>query len=135
VYNKNRPIGYLVGALCAITGLIFTALPIPIIVNNFTLFYSHAKASRQLKEYSDMQKSLPNKAKAMNFQSNEARFGIIFNNSMGKLNDEMNCSEMCLDETDMKCSLDIHAIKIQKDSSTSLFDRNHRHSIDLESTK
>jgi hypothetical protein len=81
-----------------------------------------------------MQKSLPNKAKAMHFQSNEARFGAFFNNSIGKLN-ELNCSEMCLDENDMKCSLDIHAIKLKKDSSTSLFDKNHRHSIDLESKR
>jgi hypothetical protein len=78
-----------------------------------------------------MQKSLPNRAKAMNFQSNEARFGAIFNNSIGKLNEP----ETYLDEDEIKCSLDIHGIKISNDSPTATpFDKSHRPSIvDLES--
>ena len=38
--------GYVVGALCALTGILATGLPVPIIANNFNLYYSHA----QLKE-------------------------------------------------------------------------------------
>ena len=73
-YVPVTPIGYIVGGCCAISGLLFMALPIPVIVNNFTQFYSHAKARQKLKEYSDMQNYLPNKAIAMRFQSNELRF-------------------------------------------------------------
>jgi hypothetical protein len=57
--------------LCAISGLIFMSLPVPLIVNNFTTFYAHAKARQRLKEYINMQKNLPHKAVAMNFQPNE----------------------------------------------------------------
>ena len=82
-YVPSSPIGYIVGALCAISGLIFTALPIPVIVNSFTQFYAHAKARQKLKDYSHKQKYLPNKAIAMHFQSNEVRF---INNSVALSN-------------------------------------------------
>ncbi|ELT96947.1 hypothetical protein CAPTEDRAFT_72490, partial [Capitella teleta] len=36
-------LGYLVGALCAITGILATGLPVPIIANNFNLYYRHAQ--------------------------------------------------------------------------------------------
>ena len=41
-------LGYLVGALCAIAGVLLIALPVPVIVNNFTLYYSHAQAKLKL---------------------------------------------------------------------------------------
>jgi len=47
------PFGYIVGGLCALSGCVFLALPIPVIVNNFTTYYAHAKARQKLKENSD----------------------------------------------------------------------------------
>lgn len=75
------PFGYFVGGLCAISGLIFMALPIPVIVNNFTTFYAHAKARQKLKEYSELQKNLPNRAVAIHFLSNDAKVFSKINNS------------------------------------------------------
>ena len=37
-----------VGVICAITGVLTIALPVPVIVSNFTLFYSHAQAREKL---------------------------------------------------------------------------------------
>ena len=39
--------GKLVGAACAICGVLTIALPIPVIVSNFSLYYSHAKAKQK----------------------------------------------------------------------------------------
>lgn len=35
--------GYVVGAACAVSGILCTAIPIPIIANNFNIYYRHAK--------------------------------------------------------------------------------------------
>ena len=56
------PFGYIIGGMCAISGLIFMSLPIPVIVNNFTTFYAQAKARQKLKEYTEAQKTLNYKA-------------------------------------------------------------------------
>lgn len=37
-----------VGALCAIAGVLTISLPVPVIVSNFTIFYSHAQARSKL---------------------------------------------------------------------------------------
>ena len=50
------PFGYIVGGLCALSGCVFLALPIPVIVNNFTTYYAHAKARQKLKENSEESK-------------------------------------------------------------------------------
>lgn len=42
MYPKS-PLGYMVGSLCALTGILATGLPVPIIANNFNLYYSHTK--------------------------------------------------------------------------------------------
>ena len=47
VHPKSAP-GYLVGALCALCGMLATGLPIPIIANNFTLYYSVSKLKERL---------------------------------------------------------------------------------------
>ncbi len=70
------PLGYVVGSMCAIVGIIFTTLPIPVIVNNFTLFYSHVKARKKLKDQTVRQRYLPNRALAMHYQSNDLRFDL-----------------------------------------------------------
>lgn len=41
MYPKSG-LGYVVGAMCALTGILATGLPVPIIANNFNLYYSHA---------------------------------------------------------------------------------------------
>ena len=40
--------GMLVGALCALAGVLTIALPVPVIVSNFTMFYSHTQAREKL---------------------------------------------------------------------------------------
>lgn len=41
-------LGYVVGTMCAVCGLLMLSLPVPIIVSNFTLYYSHAQAKMKL---------------------------------------------------------------------------------------
>ena len=40
--------GYIIGCACAVCGLLMLSLPVPIIVSNFTLYYSHAQAKMKL---------------------------------------------------------------------------------------
>ena len=40
--------GRLVGSLCAIMGVLTIALPVPVIVSNFAMFYSHSQAREKL---------------------------------------------------------------------------------------
>jgi hypothetical protein len=62
------PMGYVIGGMCALTGVICLALPIPIIVQKFTLFYEHAKARQKLLEHIQEQRGLLNRAIALHFQ-------------------------------------------------------------------
>lgn len=41
-------LGMLVGSCCAVLGVLTIALPVPVIVSNFALFYSHTKARAKL---------------------------------------------------------------------------------------
>jgi hypothetical protein len=52
----------LLGTMCVLSGLIFLAMPVPLIVNNFTSFYAQAKAHERLKTDSNIQKKLSTKA-------------------------------------------------------------------------
>lgn len=72
------PLGYIVGVLCTITGLIFMALPIPVIVNNFTELYSHARARQKLREYTTINKNLSSRARAIHFHPADKVFIISF---------------------------------------------------------
>jgi len=46
--TPNTYLGMLVGSMCAVTGVLMIALPVPVIVSNFALFYSHTKARAKL---------------------------------------------------------------------------------------
>jgi hypothetical protein len=43
-------LGYIVGSMCAISGVLTIALSVPAIVNNFTLYYTHAQSRQKLRE-------------------------------------------------------------------------------------
>ena len=40
--------GIVVGSLCALSGVLVIALPVPVIVSNFSMFYSHTQARMKL---------------------------------------------------------------------------------------
>ena len=40
----TSPIGYVVGTACSVSGVLMVALTIPVISNNFTLFYTHVRS-------------------------------------------------------------------------------------------
>ncbi|XP_045177141.1 potassium voltage-gated channel protein Shaw-like isoform X6 [Mercenaria mercenaria] len=41
-------LGYIIGTVCAVCGLLMLSLPVPVIVSNFTLYYTHAQARLKL---------------------------------------------------------------------------------------
>lgn len=41
-------LGMVVGSFCALTGVLTIALPVPVIVSNFAMFYSHTQARAKL---------------------------------------------------------------------------------------
>ena len=71
-YVPTTAVGYLVAATCSIFGILFMALPILVIVNNFIRFYSHAKARRILHESLLVEKYLPDTAMALRLQEGTA---------------------------------------------------------------
>lgn len=81
------------GALCALCGLIFLALPVPVIVNNFATFYKHAKARQKLKENSDV-KGLPHRAIAQHIQNTEFKNVYSSSNSITS-----KCPEQLFDQS------------------------------------
>ena len=47
-YYPETTLGHMVGSLCAISGLIMTALPVAIIGSNFNAYWEHNKKRRRL---------------------------------------------------------------------------------------
>jgi len=41
-------LGMVVGSFCALTGVLTIALPVPVIVSNFAMFYSHSQARSKM---------------------------------------------------------------------------------------
>jgi hypothetical protein len=56
----NTSLGYMIGAMCALSGVLLVALTIPVISNNFALFYMHARTRETItaKDYTDLQNSI-----------------------------------------------------------------------------
>ncbi|XP_052759999.1 potassium voltage-gated channel protein Shaw-like isoform X3 [Mya arenaria] len=48
-------LGYIIGTVCAVCGLLMLSLPVPVIVSNFTLYYTHAQARAKLPKKSRKQ--------------------------------------------------------------------------------
>ena len=42
--------GYLVGGMCAVTGLIIIGLPVPVIASNFGIYYGHLRQRQRMKK-------------------------------------------------------------------------------------
>ncbi len=72
----QTPQGRIVAALCALCGLVFLALPIPVIVNNFTSFYSYAKGYQHLSKNYEEYKKLDVLAKILQVCSKPVRYQL-----------------------------------------------------------
>lgn len=71
--TPRTSMGRLVGSLCAVMGVLTIALPVPVIVGNFAMFYSHVEAREKLPKR--RRRVLPD-SKVYNFN---AKSSVIFN--------------------------------------------------------
>lgn len=46
--SPQTTIGRIVGSLCAVMGVLTIALPVPVIVSNFAMYYSHTQARAKM---------------------------------------------------------------------------------------
>ena len=59
-------VGYIVGSMCALTGILATGLPVPIIANNFNLYYSHAQLKENIMNRKNIQdKDMPKRKESI----------------------------------------------------------------------
>ncbi|KAL1244382.1 Potassium voltage-gated channel protein Shaw [Trichinella spiralis] len=72
-------LGMIVGSLCALTGVLTIALPVPVIVSNFAMFYSHTQARAKLPK--KRRRVLPLEQVRMQTRRMTAGDGIIMNAS------------------------------------------------------
>ena len=69
--HPTTAMGYFVGALCAVCGVLLVALTIPVISNNFALFYLHARTREEITK--DSPKSASGRATGKRRQKAESR--------------------------------------------------------------
>ncbi|KAL1283739.1 Potassium voltage-gated channel protein Shaw [Trichinella pseudospiralis] len=72
-------LGMIVGSLCALTGVLTIALPVPVIVSNFAMFYSHTQARAKLPK--KRRRVLPLEQVRMQTRRMTAGDGVIMNAS------------------------------------------------------
>lgn len=60
--------GYVVGSICALCGVLTVAFTVPIVVNNFTLYYSHAQSRIRLphEKKNELKKKMSQRCKTSN---------------------------------------------------------------------
>ena len=70
-------LGMFVGAMCAMAGVLVVALPVPVIVSNFAMYYSHTQARAKLpkKRRRVVNVDLPEPTVRGNKNSNQQNFG------------------------------------------------------------
>ena len=66
--------GYLVGSICALCGVLTVAFTVPIVVNNFTLYYSHAQSRIRLphEKRNELKKKMSRRSKTSNKMESDA---------------------------------------------------------------
>ncbi|CAI2732778.1 unnamed protein product [Schistosoma spindalis] len=87
--------GMIVGAMCAVTGVLTISLPVPVIVSNFSMFYSHTLARSKLPK--KRRRILPVEAIRPKHKSNQIGSGTnhgLIHHSSGYINDTMNLSNL-----------------------------------------
>jgi len=91
--------GKFIGSICAVCGVLTIALPVPVIVNNFSLYYSHAQARLKLpKKRRRVLVNAPNALKAS---------AVVENGMSGDSNgsSDSGCAENSTTNGGRKCSL------------------------------
>uniref|UniRef100_H3D9J1 Ion transport domain-containing protein n=1 Tax=Tetraodon nigroviridis TaxID=99883 RepID=H3D9J1_TETNG len=75
--------GMVVGALCALAGVLTIAMPVPVIVNNFGMYYSLAMAKQKLPK--KKKKHIPQVVQGASPTYCKADLNITCNNTQGNL--------------------------------------------------
>ena len=92
-------VGKFIGSICAVCGVLTIALPVPVIVNNFSLYYSHAQARLKL----------PKKRRRLLVNaSNALKSSAMVENGMSgdsKGSSDSGCGENSTSNGGRKCSL------------------------------
>ena len=69
----NTSLGKLVGVICCVSGVLVIALPIPIIVNNFTDFYKEQKRRDKMLKYKEEQQKARTRISLTGFNLNKIK--------------------------------------------------------------
>lgn len=80
--------GMFIGGLCAIAGVLAIALPVPVIVSNFSMFYSHTQARSKLPKQRRrvLPAGVPRRSRCLSYQdANDIQTQLISNTSSRSL--------------------------------------------------